>query len=120
MSVFDDSGRDSCAPGDCTLQTKRMAPTVAATHVTRHRELRKPIAMAEAPSSLSSATGNDFLRLDRRGLVPPAGALVAEDRRHLLIGELVGECRHGGSVRDATDGLARQPMQHGADVLGRI
>src|SRR5258705_2999574 len=36
MSVVGDSGRDSCAPGDCTLQTRRMAPTVAATRVARH------------------------------------------------------------------------------------
>src|SRR5215470_4865927 len=120
MSLLDDSGRDSCAPGDCTLHTNRMAPMVAATHVARPRGLSTPIAMVEAPSSLSSATRNHVLRLDRLRLVPPAGALVAEDRRHLLVGELVGECGHGGGVCDAADTLARQPMQHGADVLGRV
>src|SRR5262245_61538891 len=121
MSVFDDSGRCSCAPTDCALQTKRMALTIAATCVVPRRELRKPIVIAGTPLLfMSSATGDYVVRLHRRRLVPPAGALVAEDRGHLLIAELIGEGRHGGGVRHPTDALAGQPMQHGADVLGRI
>ena len=56
--------------------------------------------------SLSSPSGDHVLRLYRWGLVPPAGALVAEDRRHLLVAELVGERRHRGTVGHAADGLA--------------
>src|SRR5215510_8815732 len=121
MSVVVDSGRDSCAQGDCTPKTRSTTPTVAATRVTVSRRFGKSIIMPKLHFVfMSSATGDHVLRLDRRGLVPPAGALVAEDRRHLLVAELVGEGRHGGGVRDAADGLARQPVQHGADVLGRI
>src|SRR5262249_42877030 len=99
MSLGVDSGRVSCAPGGCTPQTSRTTPTVAATHARVGRRLRRPISISEAPLVLmSSATGDHVLRLDRRGLVPPAGALIAEDRRHLLVGELVGEGRHGGRV----------------------
>src|SRR5215510_2566270 len=121
MSVVIDSGRDSCAQGDCTVQTRSTTPTVAAMRVTVSRRFGKSIIMPKLHFVfMSSATGDHVLWLDRRGLVPPAGALVAEDRRHLLVAELVGEGRHGGGVRDAADGLARQPVQHGADVLVRI
>src|SRR5882672_8880127 len=70
--------------------------------------------------SLSSPSRDHVRRLHRWGLVPPAGALVAEDRCHLLVAELVGERGHGRSIGDAADGLARQSTQHGADMLGRI
>src|SRR5215470_1085936 len=121
MSLVADSGRDSCAPSDWTPQTTRRAPTIAATRVTVRRRFKNSIIMADTPLAfISSATGDHVLWLDRRGLVPPAGALVAEDRRDLLVAELIGEGRHGRGVRDAADGLAREPMQHGAEMLGRI
>src|SRR5262245_56370023 len=106
MSVVDgDSRGGSCPHEDWTLPKRRRAPSVALAYA-------RLVVM-------SSPARDHVLRLHRRGLIPPAGALVAEDRRHFFIAELVGECGHGSRVGDTTDGLARQSMQHDADVLGR-
>src|SRR5262249_20117741 len=121
MSLVVDSGRDSCAPSDWTPQTTRRAPTIAATRVTVRRRFKNSIIIAGTPLAfIASAPGDHVFWLARRGLVPPAGAFVAENRRDLLVAELIGEGRHGRGVRDAADGLAREPMQHGAEMLGRI
>src|SRR5215831_15053255 len=80
MSLGVDSGRVSCAPGDCTPQTSRTTPTVAATHARVGRRLRRPISISEAPLVfMSSATGDHVLRLDRRGHTrePLSGELMA-------------------------------------------
>ena len=53
-------------------------------------------------------SGEHVLRLHRWRLISPTSTLVAEDGRHLVVGELVGERGHRGRVGHAADGLARQ------------